>query len=325
MKLKHLLIMLAVLLAVGLILVEYEKEPLQKKIIEPLTLVHENGSISVYFCPQEDCNTVFAEEIYSAKNAECAFYELNDQGVKDALAAKNASVIIHYENFRGFGIPRNTSGLMHNKFCVLDGEKIFSGSHNPTINENKDNILVIDSKYLAENYDGEFTNLESGLLGAEKKKAKYPRIIFNGYELDNYFCPQDSCQKHILDELKTANSSVYFLTYTFTDKEIAKVLADKKAAGLDVRGVIEGYQGRTYWVYPALAAGGVPVVLDNEKTLQHNKVFIIDNSTVITGSFNPTRSADTVNDENVIILRQPGIVDEYIEEFNYLYAALNES
>jgi phosphatidylserine/phosphatidylglycerophosphate/cardiolipin synthase-like enzyme len=325
-KLKHLLIILCILFAAGLILVEIERDTIKTKIVEPLTLVNDAGEMSVYFCPQDDCEQVLIDELNSSSKIECAFYDLTEKRTKNILTTKNASVVVFAMNYDGFGIPRNTSGLMHSKFCVLDGKTVITGSHNPTAgNENKDNLLIVESKYIAENYEKEFDNLVEGKLGEEKTKVKYPKIIYNNYTLENYFCPQDGCQDQILGELNAANSSIYFLTFTFTDKEIAKVLVDKKKAGLDVRGVIESYQGRTYWVYPTLTSGNITVVLDNEKTLQHSKVFIIDNKTVVTGSFNPTRSADTMNDENIIILRQPNIALEYLEEFNYLFAALSES
>ncbi len=326
MKLKNLLIALCILLAIGLVFVELEHDAIKTKIIEPLTLVDDSGDMSAYFCPQDNCEQVLIDELNSSTKIECAFYDLTEPRTKELLLKKNASVIVYSLNYDGYGIPRNTSGLMHSKFCVLDDKRVITGSHNPTAgNQNKDNILVIDSKYIVANYEQELENLKSGKLGNEKSKVKYAKIIYNNYTLENYFCPQDSCQKQILEELNAANSSIYFLTYTFTDKDIAKVLEQKHAKGLDVRGVIESYQGKTYWVYPELSTSGIPIILDNEKTLQHNKIFIIDNRTVITGSFNPTRAADTVNDENIIILRQPNIVDEYLGEFNYLYVGLNHS
>ncbi|MFA6073241.1 MAG: phospholipase D-like domain-containing protein [Candidatus Woesearchaeota archaeon] len=316
MKFKHLLLILILLLVIGLILVDFKKSENPK--------IYENGTIAIYFCPQDNCDEKIINEIDSSQLVKCAFFELTKKEVIYALKEKNASIIIHDENFKDLGISRETDGLMHSKFCVLDNKKIITGSHNPTMNENKDNLLIIESKYLATNYNNEFKNLETGLLGLEKKKTKYTHIIFNNYELENYFCPQDSCQKEILEELDKANSSIYFLTFTFTDKEIASVLANKKTRGLDVKGVIESYQGKTYWVYPQLIEADISVVLDEEQSLQHNKIFIIDNTTVITGSFNPTKAANTKNDENIIIIRQPDVVKKYVDEFERLYVELQE-
>ena len=51
----------------------------------------------------------------------------------------------------------------------------------------------------------------------------------------------------------------------------------------------------------------------------HHKVFIIDNKTVITGSFNPTEGADTRNDENILIMHDKNIAQSFIKEFENLY------
>jgi phosphatidylserine/phosphatidylglycerophosphate/cardiolipin synthase-like enzyme len=327
MKLIHFLVILSIVLVIGILIIDNAgdetKNKISSKVIGKSKIFYENGSIDVYFCPQEDCNTIILEELNNSKDFKCAFFELTDRRIADLFKMRNESMIIHHENYKGYGFSRETNGLMHDKFCILDDKKIITGSHNPTISKNKDNVLVIESRFLAENYNDEFENLIT-YSPAEKRETKHTELIFNNYKLENYFCPQDDCQDEILEEIRRANSSVYFFTYTFTDKEIANLLVSKKTAGLDVRGVIESYQGKTYWVVPILEAGSVPVVLDSEQSLQHNKVFIIDNRTVITGSFNPTISANTKNDENIIILNQPNIVNEYLAEFERLYVELQE-
>lgn len=319
MKLYHLLIILVILLIIGLILIDKSDDESKKEFVQKIGITpSENGSVEVYFCPEEDCNSIMLEEIKKADSVICAFYDLNDYRISDVLKEKNASVLFHYENYPGYGFRRETEGLMHDKFCILDSDKVITGSHNPTQGQNKDNVIIFESKILADNYKKEFENLKI-YSPSEKKKTKNKRIIYNGYELENYFCPQDNCQDEILSELNSAKTSIYFLTYTFTDKEIAELLVFKNNSGISVSGVIEGYQGKTYWVYPLLEESSIDVILENENTLQHNKVFIIDNKTVITGSFNPTKAADTKNDENIIIIREPDIVNEYISNFRYLY------
>ncbi len=45
----------------------------------------------------------------------------------------------------------------------------------------------------------------------------------------------------------------------------------------------------------------------------------VDNRTVITGSFNPSKAADTRNDENVIIIHNESIAHKYVNEFNRMW------
>ena len=51
----------------------------------------------------------------------------------------------------------------------------------------------------------------------------------------------------------------------------------------------------------------------------HHKVFILDNETVATGSFNPSLSADTRNDENLLIVHDKKIADNFLREFDSLW------
>jgi phosphatidylserine/phosphatidylglycerophosphate/cardiolipin synthase-like enzyme len=51
---------------------------------------------------------------------------------------------------------------MHNKFAVIDNAVILTGSYNWTIsasNCNQENILIIESKLVSNNYQNEFNKL----------------------------------------------------------------------------------------------------------------------------------------------------------------------
>jgi len=51
--------------------------------------------------------------------------------------------------------------------------------------------------------------------------------------------------------------------------------------------------------------------------IAHNKIMIIDRNTLVTGSFNFTKSAEESNAENLLILKgNKPLVDRYIENFN---------
>ena len=52
----------------------------------------------------------------------------------------------------------------------------------------------------------------------------------------------------------------------------------------------------------------------------HHKVFIIDGEKVITGSYNFSNSAESKNDENIIMLENPEIAETYEQEFKRIYA-----
>jgi phosphatidylserine/phosphatidylglycerophosphate/cardiolipin synthase-like enzyme len=51
----------------------------------------------------------------------------------------------------------------------------------------------------------------------------------------------------------------------------------------------------------------------------HHKVIIIDDETVILGSYNFSRSAEISNDENVLIIHDPAVASLFVEEFGRIY------
>lgn len=93
------------------------------------------------------------------------------------------------------------------------------------------------------------------------------------------------------------------------------MLVIKHMEGIDVQGIFDKTQNSKYSQYSFLAYQGIPVSLDTNPKFLHHKVFIIDNETVITGSFNPSSNADKSNDENVIILEDKELASLYVKEF----------
>ena len=210
---------------------------------------------------------------------------------------------------------------MHNKFCIIDNEIVTTGSFNPTERDNfynNNNLIIIHSKYLAKNYELEFKELWDKKF-ASGNKVEYPVIYLNDKRIENYFCPEDSCSEHVIDSLKEAKESIYFMTFSFTLNGIGNVLINKYNHGVDVKGVFEKTRVSEWSEYQRFTDKGMDVKLDENKYVMHRKVFIIDNKTVITGSFNPTESADEENDENVLIIHDENIAREYLDEFERVW------
>jgi phosphatidylserine/phosphatidylglycerophosphate/cardiolipin synthase-like enzyme len=76
--------------------------------------------------------------------------------------------------------------------------------------------------------------------------------------------------------------------YSFTSAPIARALTDAKRQGVDVGAVLDKSQPTAdYSEADFLAHAGVPVRIDAEHKIAHNKVLAIDGTTVITGSPRP--------------------------------------
>ncbi len=70
--------------------------------------------------------------------------------------------------------------------------------------------------------------------------------------------------------------------------------------------------------YKRLKDFGLDVRLDNNSAFLHHKVFILDNETVVTGSYNPTSAGNDKNDENMMIIKDQKVAEQFIEEFKRL-------
>ena len=274
------------------------------------TLPTENGSIEVYFCPRDNCSDVLFQNLNSAEDIKCAFFDLGLPNIIDILKQKQAKLVTDEDN--------PNKALMHNKFCILDNTKIITGSMNPTENgatKNNNNLVIIESKYLVQNYNQEFEELEKGKFGIGGK-VKHNKIIFNGFEIENYFCPEDDCEEKVLNTLMQANESIYFMTFSFTSDPIGEFLLEKNNE-LEIKGIFESFQNSKWSEYRKMQ--DMNVILDKNSNMMHHKVFIIDNKTTILGSYNPTKNANENNDENILIIHDEEITKKFIIEFNLLY------
>ncbi|WP_277022208.1 phospholipase D-like domain-containing protein [Sulfuracidifex metallicus] len=98
---------------------------------------------------------------------------------------------------------------------------------------------------------------------------------------------------YIVHELKEANTSVYSEIYELTCTKVADALAELAKQGINVYVVLSGnvYGGipsDEYQCVNLLNSSGVHVKFLYGFTFVHSKVYVIDNSTVILGSINPT-------------------------------------
>ena len=65
-----------------------------------------------------------------------------------------------------------------------------------------------------------------------------------------------------------------------------------------------------------LLANGIPVLIDKKPAIAHNKVMIIDESEVITGSFNFSDNAQFHNAENLLVINDKALAKEYMNNWN---------
>ena len=132
-----------------------------------------------------------------------------------------------------------------------------------------------------------------------------------------FFSPQGGCTEAIVAELAKARSTIYVQAYSFTSDAIAKALLSAHKRGLRIRVILDKSQ-RTekYSSADCLAHAGIETLIDDQHAIAHNKVMIIDEQVVITGSFNFTKAAENSNAENLLVIRDPSLAAQYQENWN---------
>ncbi len=278
----------------------------------------------------------------ASERVDAALYHLNSTPVADALIDahnRGVSVRVFTENdnvdeeeikrLQEADIPirddGDNEGYMHHKFFVVDERYVWTGSYNTTYNgahKNDNNVVWIDSVPLAFNFTQEFREMYfSEQYGKSSDPfIPYPHISLNdGTMISTHFAPENETIPPLLREIKSAEKSIYFMAFSFTHDELGKAMRDRYKSGVVVEGVFEERQINEHSEYKSMKNAKIPVIVDETPGTMHHKVIIIDEETVITGSYNFSKNAETKNSENLLIIKgNKTIAQTYLKEFNRL-------
>ena len=306
---------------------------------------------------------------------DIAVFELNSRRIYEAILAaqrRGVAVRIVTDDKHGLADDSNTelreleaagvaivadnrSGLMHNKFTIIDQRAVWTGSWNYTLNgtfRNNNNILVIESAEAAAVFQAEFEEMfERGEFGARSavtsvssassassdspvsSNSSIEDIIRIGVDdkegksgISIIFAPEADEIAALRAAIQAAQSSIHFMSFVFSLDELAEAMLEKlDDPNFVLRGVFEKRNSTASWSQlPRLHCAGVQPRQDGNPYTLHHKVIIIDDDTVVTGSFNYSNSAAQKNDENIVIIRDQVIASLYLEEWRRVWDSAQE-
>ncbi len=276
---------------------------------------------------------------------DIAAFELNSDPIADALLeAHHRGVALRIvtddehgladaddpqlPELRAAGIPLvddARSGLMHNKFVILDGQTVWTGSWNFTVNgayRNNNNVLVMQSAPIAAAYQAEFDEMFlRGEFGTRSSDDGIIHVDFAGGQAQILFAAEGDEITTLSAEIARAEQSIRFMTFVFSLEELAAAMLERMDThDVTLKGVFEDRNSTAAWSQlPALHCAGADLRQDGNRYVMHHKVIIIDDDTVITGSFNFSNNAARSNDENIVIIRHPTIAALYLEEWRQIW------
>jgi phosphatidylserine/phosphatidylglycerophosphate/cardiolipin synthase-like enzyme len=232
------------------------------------------------------------------------------------------------------GIPilgDHRQGLMHDKFIIIDRSEVWMGSMNFTDSgayEDNNHMFRIRSTKMAENYIKEFEEMfDDDMFGPDAvTRTPHPTLTIDEVRVDTYFSPDDRVLSALVPLLDSAEESIYFLAFSFTSNELGLVVRQKAEAGLTIRGVMDDGQIRSNQgtEFDPFRQAGLEVLIDGIDGQMHHKVFIIDEKIVVLGSYNFSKAAEERNDENLLIVYDAEIAEQFLQEFQRVSAQARE-
>jgi phosphatidylserine/phosphatidylglycerophosphate/cardiolipin synthase-like enzyme len=127
------------------------------------------------------------------------------------------------------------------------------------------------------------------------------------------FSPKGGCQEALVQEVRKSRNEILVQAYSFTSDPLTKALVEAKQRGVKVEILLDkSNEVEKYSELHVLLEQG----LDHDHAIAHNKIIIIDQNVLATGSFNFTHQAENENAENLIIFRgYRDLVKSYRENF----------
>lgn len=242
-----------------------------------------------------------------------ALLQAKQRGVEIRLVMEDQNAVKNTpQSLQTAGIPLvsgNENGLMHNKFAIIDGQTLWMGSANfTTYGFNTDNnyFVEITEPNIINAYQAEFNEMYRDKLFGDMNLVPSPETEFTFQEMaiEVYFSPEDGIADKLVNLINDADTSVLFLTSSFTLDDLASAMIEKAAQGIEVKGVFDASSvtSNEGTEYDRLRRAGLNIRMDGIEGLMHEKLIIIDSQIIAIGSYNYTASADRRNDENIMIV-----------------------
>lgn len=160
-----------------------------------------------------------------------------------------------------------------------------------------------------------------GLLSAAPARAQTEAL----------FCPWDDPEARCLELLEQAQATVDVAQYNIRNERFFQKLDELRARGVRVRIVVDAKNAENPWntLDDAFEAAGFELRryrnTASTYAIMHHKFTVIDGQVVLSGSYNWNGTAQLVNDENMVVLRDPALAAAYEQEFAELWGEAAEA
>ena len=136
---------------------------------------------------------------------------------------------------------------------------------------------------------------------------------FHPASVDVYFSPKGGATEACVAAIAAAKTTINVQAYSFTSAPIAGALVEAKKRGVKIEVILDKSQKtEKYSEADFVAHAGIRTFIDAKHQIAHNKIMVIDGAVVVTGSFNFTKSAESSNAENLLVIHDPKMAARYL-------------
>src|SRR5467141_283523 len=136
--------------------------------------------------------------------------------------------------------------------------------------------------------------------------------VASGAAIAVCFSPEEDGASFAVRAIDTAEREILVSAYGLTTGSgIVEALVRAKQRGVDVRLIADKTTpyGRSSGIEP-LAAAGIPIWIDDQARIAHEKAMVIDEAVTLMGSYNWTRGA-AANSEDLNLISSPTVAAAY--------------
>lgn len=318
-------------------------------------LVISNGSIKMYLTdlttklkPDNKCSSLACKEILNQINnsetsIDMALYgwdnvpeiynalkQAKSKGVKIRIAYDNSTNNYYPETINLLKLADVSSGdtpkiLMHNKFIIFDNKRVVTGSMNFSKTGfsgfNSNCIIFINSQEIAQIYKQEFEQMAEGKFHNAKSSVEHKTVQLGKAKITPFFSPKDKIiVNNIVPLINNAKHYIFIPAFIITHEEFSNALINAHKRKVTVKIITDATNvSSSRSKIKILRNAGIPVKVENYAGKMHSKSIIIDDKYVLAGSMNFTKSGETKNDENFLIIEDERLARYYRGFFEYLW------
>ena len=152
------------------------------------------------------------------------------------------------------------------------------------------------------------------------------RLVDNEREVEEIksskacFSPGKNCSEQIRSLIRNAEHKIDICVFTISDDDISGEILEAKKRGVNVRIITDDDKSHDMGSdISKFIEQGINVEMDHSSAHMHHKFAIFDREALVNGSFNWTKSASDYNQENIVVLYEPKLINMFQDEFNKLW------